>query len=70
MGQRRHFESHTLSSWFLKEPARKKLISGRGMDVCKGLKTHDSGWLVGVTGGTGIWETVDMVLKEVFVYLE
>ena len=28
------------------------------------------GWLVGVTGGPGIWETVDMVmmaLKDVFV---
>ena len=37
------------------------------MDVCKGIKTHDRGWLVGVTGGAGIWETVDMVLKEVFV---
>lgn len=70
IGQRRHFESQTLSSSFLKEPARKKLISGRGMDVCKGIKTHDRGWLVGVTGGVGIWETVDMVLKEVFVYLE
>lgn len=54
----------------MKESARKKLISGRGMDVCKGIKTHDRGWLVGVTGGAGIWETVDMVLKEVFVYLE
>lgn len=68
MGRRRHFESQTLSSWFLKEPARRKLISGRGKDVC--IKTHDSRWLVGVTGGAGIWETVDMVmmvLKEVFV---
>lgn len=58
MGQRRFAESLTLSSWLLKESARRQLIPGGGKDACEGIKRDDSRWLAGVAGEAGVGEPV------------